>query len=53
MQTVVSNNGLVKVKKALSRPKKSILELAKTIPNGRYKGLSDILETYEIPKEGI
>ena len=50
MQTVVSNNGLGKVQKALPKTKKSILELAKTIPHGRYKGLSGILEAYEIPK---
>lgn len=51
MQTAVSNNGFGKVQKATPKPKKSVLELAKTIPFGRYKGLSGILEPHEIPKE--
>jgi hypothetical protein len=38
-----------KPKKAILKPKKSILELAKEIPKDRYKGLSDILEEHEIP----
>ena len=50
METTALNNGLGKVKKALPKPKKSILELVKTIPHGRYKGLSKILEPHEIPK---
>lgn len=51
MQTAVSNNGLGKVQKVLPKPKKSVLELANTIPHGRYKELSSILEAHEIPKE--
>lgn len=39
-----------KIKKQNPKPpKKSILELAKQIPKGKYKGLSSILETHEIP----
>jgi hypothetical protein len=51
MQTAVSNNGLGKVAKTTPKPKKSLFELAQTIPHGRYKGLSKILEPYEIPKD--
>ena len=50
METAESNDGLGKVQKALPKPKKSILELVKTIPHGRYKGLSKILDPHEIPK---
>ena len=38
-----------KPKKVIPKPRKSVLELAKEIPKDRYKGLSDILEEYEIP----
>ena len=53
MQTAVLNNGLGKGQKAIRIPKtkKSLFELAQTIPDGRYKGLSKILESHEIPKD--
>ena len=51
METTASNNGLGKVKKALPKTQKSLFELAQTIPHGRYKGLSQILEPHEIPKD--
>ena len=52
MENTESNDGLGKVQKATRIPKtkKSLFELAKTIPHGRYKGLSQILEPHEIPK---
>ena len=51
METTTSNDGLGKVKKPLPKPKKSLFELAQTIPHGRYKGLSQILEPHEIPED--
>ena len=53
METNASNDGLGKVEKATRIPKtkKSLFELAQTIPHGRYKGLSQILEPHEIPKD--
>ena len=53
METTASNDGLEKEQEATPTPKtkKSILELVKTIPRGRYAGLSQILEPHEIPKE--
>ena len=50
MESAVSDNDFGEVQKALPKPKKSILEIVKTIPHGRYKGLSKILEPHEIPK---
>jgi hypothetical protein len=49
MQTITSNNGMGKVRETPKR--KSVIELAKTIPFGRYKGLSKILAPDEIPKK--
>jgi hypothetical protein len=40
-----------KPKKVISKPKKSVLELSKEIPKGRYKGLSEIVnQEYEYVK---
>ena len=36
-----------KPKKAIPKPRRIVLELAKEIPKDRYKGLSDILEEHE------
>jgi hypothetical protein len=54
MKRVVSFNEALnkpKPKKVVPKPKKSILELSKEIPKGRYKGLSEIVnQEYEYVK---
>ena len=42
-----------KPKKTIPKLRKSLLELVKEIPKYGYKGLSDILEEYEIPSSQI
>ena len=52
-KTGTKNKSLGKVKTLPSKPqKKSLYELImQNIPDGKYKGLSDLLEPHEIPVE--
>lgn len=52
MKAIISQNVLEKAQmRVKSTPRqKSVIELAREIPKGKYAELSLILETYEIPK---
>ena len=51
-KTATKNRGLGKVKTLSVKPvKKSLWESVNEIPDGKYKGLSTLLEPHEIPQE--
>ena len=55
MEATISKNGLGKVHTRVQNPprQKSVIELAREIPKGRFVDLSLILEPHEIPKRKI
>ena len=52
MKTIISKNGLGNVQTRVQNPprQKSVIELAREIPKGKFAELSSILEPHEIPK---
>ena len=55
MKAIIAKNGLGKVQTSTQYPprQKSVIELAREIPKGKFAELSLILEPHEIPKRKI